>query len=159
MNHALEGIPEDRVRFHICWGSWHGPHKGDVAAQGYRRLADQGEGAGLLIEAGNVRHEHEWKVWRTTKLPEGKAPNSRRRQSRDQCAGTPRACCRSNCPLCTDVGRENVIAGTDCGLGGRVHPQIAWAKLDALDRRRETRDQRALAIVATCRRGVLCPGV
>ena len=73
MNHALEGIPEDRVRFHICWGSWHGPHSSDVPLKDVVDLLLKVKAQAYSVEAGNVRHEHEWKVWRdVAKLPEGK---------------------------------------------------------------------------------------
>ncbi|HKT19195.1 MAG TPA: hypothetical protein VJR47_14200, partial [Stellaceae bacterium] len=73
VNHALAGIPEDRVRFHICWGSWHGPHKGDVPLKDVVDLLLKVKAQAYVVEAGNVRHEHEWKVWRdVAKLPEGK---------------------------------------------------------------------------------------
>ena len=132
VNHALQGIPEDRVRFHICWGSWHGPHKGDVELKDVVDLLLQVKAQGYSVEAGNVRHEHEWKVWQQTKLPDGKvvipgvvshATNVLEHSElvADRIVRFARA-----------VGRENVIASTDCGLGGRVHPQIAWAKLGAL---------------------------
>ena len=132
VNHALQGIPEDRVRFHICWGSWHGPHKGDVELKDVVDLLLKVKAQGYSVEAGNVRHEHEWKVWQQTKLPDGKvvipgvvshATNVLEHSDlvADRIVRFARA-----------VGRENVIASTDCGLGGRVHPQIAWAKLGAL---------------------------
>ena len=72
LNHALAGIPEDRVRFHICWGSWHGPHRGDVQLKDVVDLLLKVKAQAYVIEAGNVRHEHEWKIWKETKLPQGK---------------------------------------------------------------------------------------
>ena len=72
VNHALQGIPEDRVRFHICWGSWHGPHSGDVPLKDVVDLLLKVKAQAYSVEAGNVRHEHEWKVWKDTKLPDGK---------------------------------------------------------------------------------------
>ena len=72
VNHALKGIPEDRVRFHICWGSWHGPHSGDVPLKDVVDLLIKVKAQAYSVEAGNVRHEHEWKVWKHTRLPEGK---------------------------------------------------------------------------------------
>ena len=71
VNHALQGIPEDRVRFHICWGSWHGPHSGDVPLREVVDLLIKVKAQAYSVEAGNVRHEHEWKAWKDTKLPEG----------------------------------------------------------------------------------------
>jgi len=72
VNHALQGIPEDRVRFHVCWGSWHGPHSGDVPLRDVVDLLIKVKAQAYSVEAGNVRHEHEWKVWRDTKLPDSK---------------------------------------------------------------------------------------
>ncbi len=132
LNHALRGLPEDRIRYHICWGSWHGPHSTDLPLASIVDVMLQVKAGAFSIEAGNVRHEHEWKVWREVKLPDGKilipgvvshATNvlEHRELVADRIlrfAGV--------------VGRDNVIAGTDCGLGGRIHPQLAWAKLEAL---------------------------
>jgi 5-methyltetrahydropteroyltriglutamate--homocysteine methyltransferase len=132
VNHALEGIPEDRVRFHICWGSWHGPHKGDVELKDVVDLLLQVKAQGYSVEAGNVRHEHEWKVWRDTKLPEGKVLIPGVVSHATNVLEHPELVADRIVRLAKVVGRENVIASTDCGLGGRVHPQIAWAKLAAL---------------------------
>jgi 5-methyltetrahydropteroyltriglutamate--homocysteine methyltransferase len=132
VNHALEGIPEDRVRFHICWGSWHGPHKGDVSLKDVVDLLLKVKAQGYSIEAGNVRHEHEWKVWKDTKLPEGKLLIPGVVSHATNVVEHPELIADRILRYAQVVGRENVIAGTDCGLGGRVHPQIAWAKLQAL---------------------------
>jgi 5-methyltetrahydropteroyltriglutamate--homocysteine methyltransferase len=132
MNHALEGIPEDRVRFHICWGSWHGPHQGDVPLKDMVDLLLKVKAQGYVIEAGNVRHEHEWKVWADTKLPDGKVLVPGVVSHATNVLEHPELVADRIVRLAKLVGRENVIAGTDCGLGGRVHPQIAWAKLEAL---------------------------
>ncbi len=132
VNHALEGIPEDRVRFHICWGSWHGPHKGDVPLKDMADLLIKVKAQAYVIEAGNVRHEHEWKVWKTTKLPEGKLLVPGVVSHATNVLEHPELVADRIVRFAQTVGRENVIAGTDCGLGGRVHPQIAWAKLEAL---------------------------
>ena len=132
VNHALEGIPEDRVRFHICWGSWHGPHKGDVPLKDMADLLMKVKAQAYVIEAGNVRHEHEWKVWKTTKLPEGKLLVPGVVSHATNVLEHPELVADRIVRFAQTVGRENVIAGTDCGLGGRVHPQIAWAKLETL---------------------------
>jgi 5-methyltetrahydropteroyltriglutamate--homocysteine methyltransferase len=132
VNHALEGIPEDRVRFHVCWGSWHGPHKGDVGLKHVVDLLLKVKAQAYVIEAGNVRHEHEWKVWQTTKLPEGKLLIPGVVSHATNVLEHPELVADRLVRFARTVGRENVIAGTDCGLGGRVHPQIAWAKLEAL---------------------------
>jgi 5-methyltetrahydropteroyltriglutamate--homocysteine methyltransferase len=132
VNHALEGIPEDRVRFHICWGSWHGPHKGDVPLKDMADLLIKVKAQAYVIEAANVRHEHEWKVWKTTKLPQSKLLIPGVVSHATNVLEHPELVADRIVRFAQTVGRENVIAGTDCGLGGRVHPQIAWAKLEAL---------------------------
>ena len=132
VNHALQGIPEDRVRFHICWGSWHGPHKGDVPLKEVVDLLLKVRAQGYSVEAGNVRHEHEWKVWQNTKLPAGKVLIPGFVSHATNVLEHPELVADRIVRFAHTVGRENVIASTDCGLGGRVHPQIAWAKLQAL---------------------------
>ena len=132
LNHALDGIPEDRVRFHICWGSWHGPHEGDVQLKDVVDLLLKVKAQAYVIEAGNVRHEHEWKIWKETKLPEGKILIPGVVSHATNVLEHPELIADRLVQFASVVGRENVIAGTDCGLGGRVHPQIAWAKLAAL---------------------------
>ena len=132
VNHALQGIPEDRVRFHICWGSWHGPHKGDVELKDVVDLLLKVKAQGYSVEAGNVRHEHEWKVWQNTKLPDGKVVVPGVVSHATNVLEHPELVADRIVRFAKAVGRENVIASTDCGLGGRVHPQLAWAKLQAL---------------------------
>jgi 5-methyltetrahydropteroyltriglutamate--homocysteine methyltransferase len=132
VNHALAGIPEDRVRFHICWGSWHGPHKGDVPLKDISDLLVKVNAQGYSVEAGNVRHEHEWKVWRETKLPAGKLLILGVVSHATNVVEHPELVADRLLNYASVVGRENVIASTDCGLGGRIHPQLAWAKLEAL---------------------------
>ncbi len=132
VNHALEGIPEDRVRFHICWGSWHGPHQGDVELKDVIDLLLTVKAQGYSVEAGNVRHEHEWKVWQKTKLPDGKILIPGVVSHATNVLEHPELIADRLLRFAKLVGRDNIIASTDCGLGGRVHPQIAWAKLAAL---------------------------
>jgi 5-methyltetrahydropteroyltriglutamate--homocysteine methyltransferase len=132
VNHALEGIPEDRVRFHICWGSWHGPHSTDVPLRDVADLLVKVKAQAYSVEAGNVRHEHEWKVWRDTKLPEGKVLIPGVVSHATNVLEHPELIADRIVRYAELVGRENVIAGTDCGLGGRIHPQLVWAKLKAL---------------------------
>jgi 5-methyltetrahydropteroyltriglutamate--homocysteine methyltransferase len=140
VNHALEGIPEDRVRFHICWGSWHGPHSTDVPLKDVVDLLLGVKAQAYSVEAGNVRHEHEWKVWRdVAKLPEGKILIPGVVSHATNVLEHPELVADRLIRYAEVVGRENVIAGTDCGLGGRVHPQLVWAKLEML------RDGAALA--------------
>jgi 5-methyltetrahydropteroyltriglutamate--homocysteine methyltransferase len=133
VNHALAGIPEDRVRFHICWGSWHGPHKGDVPLKDVVDLLLKVKAQAYVVEAGNVRHEHEWKVWRdVAKLPAGKILIPGVVSHATNVLEHPELVADRILKYAQVAGRENVIAGTDCGLGGRIHPQLAWAKLQAL---------------------------
>jgi 5-methyltetrahydropteroyltriglutamate--homocysteine methyltransferase len=133
VNHALQGIPEGRVRFHICWGSWHGPHKGDVELKDMVDLLLKVNAQGYSVEAGNVRHEHEWRVFRDVmKLPAGKIVIPGVVSHATNVLEHPEVIANRLVQYANVVGRENVIASTDCGLGGRVHPQIAWAKLKAL---------------------------
>jgi 5-methyltetrahydropteroyltriglutamate--homocysteine methyltransferase len=132
VNHALKGIPEDRVRFHICWGSWHGPHQGDVELKDVADLLIKVKAQGYSVEAGNVRHEHEWKVWKNIKLPDGKVLIPGVVSHATNVLEHPELVADRIVRLANVVGRDNVIASTDCGLGGRLHPQLAWAKLGAL---------------------------
>jgi 5-methyltetrahydropteroyltriglutamate--homocysteine methyltransferase len=132
LNHALRGIPEDRIRYHICWGSWHGPHKTDVPLKDVVDLLLKVKAQAYSVEAGNVRHEHEWKVWKDTKLPDGKLLIPGVVSHATNVLEHPEVIADRLLNYANVVGRENIIAGTDCGLGGRVHAQIAWEKLRAL---------------------------
>jgi 5-methyltetrahydropteroyltriglutamate--homocysteine methyltransferase len=132
LNHALRGLPEDRIRYHICWGSWHGPHTTDIPLQDIVDLVLSVRAGAYSVEAGNVRHEHEWRVWQETKLPEGKLLIPGVISHATNIVEHPQVVADRIVRYAKIVGRENVIAGTDCGLGGRIHPQIAWAKLAAL---------------------------
>jgi 5-methyltetrahydropteroyltriglutamate--homocysteine methyltransferase len=132
MNHALEGISEDRIRYHFCWGSWHGPHSTDVELRKVIDLLLSIKAQAYSVEAGNVRHEHEWKVWRDAKVPEGKIVIPGVVSHATNVLEHPELIADRIIQYASAVGRENVIAGTDCGLGGRIHPQLVWAKLRAL---------------------------
>jgi 5-methyltetrahydropteroyltriglutamate--homocysteine methyltransferase len=132
LNHALRGIPEDRVRFHICWGSWHGPHVTDLPLRDVVDVMLHVKAQAYSVEAGNVRHEHEHKVWRDVKLPDGKVLIPGVVSHATNVVEHPEVVADRILAYAKAVGRENVLAGTDCGLGGRVHPEIAWAKLRAL---------------------------
>ena len=132
LNHALDGLPEDRIRYHICWGSWHGPHTHDLPLEHIVDLMLRVKAGAYSIEAANPRHEHEWKIWRETKLPEGKILIPGVISHATNVVEHPELVADRIVRFAEIVGRENVIAGTDCGLGFRVHPQIAWAKLAAL---------------------------
>jgi 5-methyltetrahydropteroyltriglutamate--homocysteine methyltransferase len=132
LNHALRGLPPDRIRFHICWGSWHGPHTTDIALQDIVDLVLSVNAGAYSVEAGNPRHEHEWRVWQNVRLPDGKLLIPGVVSHATNIVEHPRVVADRIVRYANVVGRENVIAGTDCGFGGRIHPQIAWAKLEAL---------------------------
>jgi 5-methyltetrahydropteroyltriglutamate--homocysteine methyltransferase len=132
LNHALRGLPEDRIRFHICWGSWHGPHTTDIPLRDIVDLVLSVNAGAYSLEAGNVRHEHEWRVWQDVKLPDGKLLIPGVVSHATNIVEHPQVVADRIVRYAKVAGRENVIAGTDCGLGGRIHPQIAWAKLQAL---------------------------
>ena len=132
LNHALDGIPEDRIRYHMCWGSWHGPHLTDIPLRDIVDLLLAVRAGAYSLEAGNVRHEHEWKVWRDVKLPPGKLLIPGVVSHATNVVEHPELVADRIVQYAQLVGRENVIAGTDCGLGGRIHPSLAWAKLQAL---------------------------
>jgi 5-methyltetrahydropteroyltriglutamate--homocysteine methyltransferase len=132
LNHALKGLPQDRVRFHLCWGSWHGPHTTDIAMRDLVDLMLAIDAGAYSFEAGNVRHEHEWAVWQAAKLPDDKLMLPGVVSHATNVVEHPELVAERILRFANLVGRENVIAATDCGLGGRVHPQIAWAKLETL---------------------------
>jgi 5-methyltetrahydropteroyltriglutamate--homocysteine methyltransferase len=132
VNHALEGIPEDRIRYHLCWGSWHGPHSADLPLREVIDLLLQVKASQYSFEAANPQHEHEWKVWQDVKLPSGRALIPGVVTHKTTILEHPETICDRIVRYANIVGRENVIAGTDCGMGGRIHPQVAWAKLKAL---------------------------
>jgi 5-methyltetrahydropteroyltriglutamate--homocysteine methyltransferase len=132
LNHALRGFPQDRIRFHLCWGSWHGPHTTDIPMGDIVELMLAVNAGAYSFEAGNVRHEHEWKVWRDVKLPDDKLILPGVVCHATNVVEHPELVADRIVRFADLVGRERVIASTDCGLGGRIHPQIAWAKLEAL---------------------------
>jgi 5-methyltetrahydropteroyltriglutamate--homocysteine methyltransferase len=132
LNHALRGLSEDRIRYHLCWGSWHGPHVTDLPLRDIVDLMLEVRAGAYSFEAANVRHEHEWKLWREVKLPPGKILIPGVVSHATNVVEHPELVADRILSFAKLVGRENVIAGTDCGLGGRIHPQLVWAKLDAL---------------------------
>ncbi|GAB2676627.1 cobalamin-independent methionine synthase II family protein [Saccharopolyspora gloriosae] len=132
LNHALRGLPPERIRFHLCWGSWHGPHTTDLPMRDLVDVLLSINAQAYAFEAGNVRHEHEWKVWRDVALPEGKLLLPGVVSHATNVVEHPELVADRIVRFAECVGRENVVASTDCGLGGRVHPQIAWAKLESL---------------------------
>ncbi len=133
LNHGLRGIPPDRVRFHTCWGSYHGPHKYDIALRDIIDLILKVKANTISIEAANPRHEHEWRVWQEVKLPADKVLVPGVVGHATDIVEHPRAIADRLVRYAKIVGRERVMAGTDCGLGPRVgDPQIAWAKFEAM---------------------------
>ena len=132
LNHALRGLPEDRIRYHFCWGSWHGPHTTDIPLKDVVDVMLRVNAGAYSVEAGNVRHEHEWRVWEGGALPKGKIIIPGVVSHATNVVEHPRLVADRIVKYASLVGRENVIASTDCGLGGRIHPQIAWAKLESL---------------------------
>ena len=133
LNHALRDIPPERVRFHVCWGSYHGPHKHDLPLSDLVDLILAVRAQAYSIEASNPRHEHEWRVWEDVKLPEGKILIPGVVGHASDFVEHPELVAERIVRYTRLVGRENVIAGTDCGLGPRVgHSKIAWAKFEAL---------------------------
>jgi 5-methyltetrahydropteroyltriglutamate--homocysteine methyltransferase len=132
LNHALAGIPEDRVRHHFCWGSWHGAHTHDLPLKEIIDLVLDIRAQAYSFEAGNVRHEHEWTVWKDVKLKDGKILVPGVISHATNIVEHPELIARRICNFADIVGRENVIASTDCGLGSRLHEDLVWAKLGAL---------------------------
>jgi 5-methyltetrahydropteroyltriglutamate--homocysteine methyltransferase len=132
MNHALKGIPEDKVRYHLCWSSQNAPHTDDAPLSEFLDAMIKIKAQGYQIEASNVRHGHEWKVWKDAKLPDNKIVMPGVICHATNVIEHPEYVSELIQKYAGVVGRERVIAATDCGLRWRVHPQIAWAKLEAL---------------------------
>jgi 5-methyltetrahydropteroyltriglutamate--homocysteine methyltransferase len=133
LNHGLRDIDADRVRFHTCWGSYHGPHKYDIPLRDIVDLVLKVKANTISIEAANPRHEHEWRVWEEVKLPPDKVLVPGVVGHATDIVEHPQAIADRLVRYAKIIGRENVMAGTDCGLGPRVGAaQICWAKLEAL---------------------------
>jgi 5-methyltetrahydropteroyltriglutamate--homocysteine methyltransferase len=132
LNHALRGIPEDRIRYHFCWGSWHGPHAYDLELKHLVNVLLSVKAQAYLIEGANGRHEHEYAVWETARLPQGKILIPGVITHSTDIVEHPELVAQRILRFISLLGKENVIAGADCGFGGRTHPQIAWAKLRSL---------------------------
>ena len=137
LNQAIAGLPPERIRYHVCWGSWPGPHTTDVPLKDIVDLILKVNVGAYVIEGANPRHEHEWKVWRDVKLPEGKVLIPGVISHATNVVEHPELIAERISRYTGLVGRENVIAGTDCGFAQgpfyrRVHPTIMWAKLEAL---------------------------
>jgi len=137
LNHALEGIPEERVRYHVCWGSWPGPHVSDVPLKDIVDLILKVRAGAYVIESANPRHEHEWQVWKDVKLPDGKILIPGVISHATNVVEHPELIAERILRFANLLGRENVMAGTDCGFAQgtfyrRVHPTVMWAKFEGL---------------------------
>jgi 5-methyltetrahydropteroyltriglutamate--homocysteine methyltransferase len=133
INHALTGLPEENVRLHFCWGSGHRPHVHDIPLRDIADIVLKVKVLAYSIEASNVRHEHEWRVWEEVKLPEGKIIMPGVIGHSTDLVEHPELVAQRLVRYARLVGREHVQAGTDCGIGSRVgHAEIVWAKLQAL---------------------------
>jgi 5-methyltetrahydropteroyltriglutamate--homocysteine methyltransferase len=137
LNHALRNVPAERSRIHICWGNYEGPHDHDIAFEKVAPILLRAKPAGLVVEGANPRHEHEWAVWREVKLPDDKILVPGVIDTSTNYVEHPRLVAERICRFADIVGRERVIAGTDCGFGtfagyGKLDPDISFKKLAAL---------------------------
>jgi len=137
LNHALRGLPEEKIRYHLCWGSFNTPHTSDVALSAIVDLVTKVKAGAYCLEMANPRHEHEWRVWETAKLPEGRKLIPGVISHATNIVEHPELVAERLVRLAKLVGRDNILAGTDCGFAQtphtpRVHPSIMWAKLEAL---------------------------
>ena len=137
MNHALAKVPADRVRFHVCWGNYEGPHHRDIPFAKIARAVLKAKPMGMLLEAANPCHEHEWEIWKTVKLPDNKVLIPGVIDSTCNYIEHPELVAQRIVRFAELVGRERVMAGTDCGFGtfagfGKVHPTICWQKMRSL---------------------------
>src|SRR2546423_5485247 len=137
LNEAIAGLPPEKIRYHVCWGSWPGPHVSDVPLKDIIDLILSVKVGAYVIEGANPRHEHEWKVWQDVKLPQGRVLIPGVISHATNVVEHPELVAERVVRLARLLGRENVIAGTDCGFAQgpfhrRVHPTVMWAKLEAL---------------------------
>ncbi len=137
LNHAVRNIPSEAMRLHICWGNYEGPHDHDIPLANIAPIVLKAKPAALVIEASNPRHEHEWQIWRDVKLPEDKILIPGVLDTSTNYVEHPELVAERICRFADIVGRERVIAGTDCGFGtfagyGKLDPEIAFKKLRAM---------------------------
>jgi 5-methyltetrahydropteroyltriglutamate--homocysteine methyltransferase len=137
LNHATRDIPPDRLRMHVCWGNYEGPHVRDISLRSILDILLDARPAGLSVEGANPRHEHEWQVFSETKLPDGKVIIPGMIDSTTNFVEHPELVAQRIVRYAEVVGRENVIAGSDCGFATLarsdvVHPTVTWAKLQSL---------------------------
>jgi 5-methyltetrahydropteroyltriglutamate--homocysteine methyltransferase len=137
LNYAIEGIPQERIRYHVCWGSWPGPHTTDVPLKDIVDILLKARVGAFLIEGANPRHEHEWRVWENVKLGDDRVLIPGVISHATNIVEHPELVAERIERYAKNLGRENIIAGTDCGFAQgpfhrRVHPSIMWAKLETL---------------------------
>jgi 5-methyltetrahydropteroyltriglutamate--homocysteine methyltransferase len=133
INHSLAGLPWEQIRFHACWGSGHRPHTNDIELKHIADLLMKVNAQVYAIESSNVRHAHEWKVWQDVKLPSGAKLMPGAVGHATDLVEHPELVAERLLNFASVVGRENLEAGTDCGIGSRVgHAEVVWAKLEAL---------------------------
>ena len=137
LNHALAKVPAERVRMHICWGNYEGPHTRDIPLAKVLGAVLKAKPSQLLIEGANPRHEHEWELWKTRKLPAGKILVPGVLDTSCNFVEHPQLVAQRILRYTSAVGRDRVIAGTDCGFGtfagfGAVYPTLCWMKLRSL---------------------------
>jgi 5-methyltetrahydropteroyltriglutamate--homocysteine methyltransferase len=137
LNHALRNVPADRARIHICWGNYEGPHDHDIAFAKVAPILVKAKPQALVVEAANPRHAHEWNVWHETKLPDDKILIPGVLDTSTNYVEHPDLVAERICRFADIVGRERVIAGSDCGFGtfagyGKLDPDISFKKLSAM---------------------------
>jgi len=132
VNAGLAGLPEDRIRYHVCWGSWIGPHSTDLPLSKVLDLILKVRASQYSVEGANPQHEHEWEDWRHVKLPDGKKVLPGVISHKTDVLEHPEVVAQRIRRYADAVGAANVIASTDCGMGGRMHPSLVWAKLGSL---------------------------
>ena len=137
LNNALRNVPAERARIHICWGNYEGPHDHDIAFAKVAPILVKSKPQALVVEAANPRHAHEWNVWQETKLPDDKILIPGVLDTSTNYVEHPELVAQRICQFADIVGRERVIAGTDCGFGtfagyGKIDPDIAFKKLGAM---------------------------
>ena len=149
VNRALQGIPRDRLRYHVCWGSWHGPHTTDIPLGEILDIVLGVNAGAFSVEAGNVRHELDYQVWKNVDIPDNLILIPGVVSHATNLVEPPELIAERIMRYAEVVGRESVMAGTDCGLGGRIHPELAWAKLRSLNAGAKLASERLWASVAT----------
>jgi 5-methyltetrahydropteroyltriglutamate--homocysteine methyltransferase len=154
LNDALASIPADRMRIHVCWGNYEGPHTHDIPLETILPLLLRAKPSALVIEGANPRHEHEWEIWTKHRLPDDKVLVPGVIDTSTNYVEHPELVAQRIARYANGVGRERVIAGTDCGMGtfagfGPVHPEIAWAKLRSLSVGAELASSRLWKYAAT----------